>query len=56
MKVYINHRTKLKNGSYGYIPFFGTVLNHLDQNGLKIAKTLMLDGTEKHKNIFKLLL
>uniref|UniRef100_A9A722 Uncharacterized protein n=1 Tax=Methanococcus maripaludis (strain C6 / ATCC BAA-1332) TaxID=444158 RepID=A9A722_METM6 len=39
-EVYMNRWNKLENGSYGYIPFGGTILDHLGKNGLKIAKTL----------------
>ncbi|ABO35131.1 hypothetical protein MmarC5_0821 [Methanococcus maripaludis C5] len=39
-EVYMNRWNKLENGSYGYIPFGGTVSDHLEKDGLKIAKTL----------------
>ncbi|MBA2860831.1 DUF6544 family protein [Methanococcus maripaludis] len=39
-EVYMNRWNKLENDSYEYIPFGGTISDQLEQNGLKIAKTL----------------
>ncbi|MBM7408381.1 DUF6544 family protein [Methanococcus maripaludis] len=54
-EVYMNRWNKLENGSYGYIPFGGTVSDHLENNGLKIAKTLNVGwnyGTEVYVETF----
>jgi len=39
-EVYMNRWNRLENGDYEYVPFGGTISEHLGQNGLKIAKTL----------------